>query len=388
VSTVLFDLTILGTAAGHYGIGRYTRDLVRGLADLDDGPELRLVTRLPLVGTSSSTAVAAEGLEAFSRPRLEPHARWAWRVRLRASRAARRLGADLVHATHAGATPLGMDLPRVVTCHDLIPLLYPAHYGSRTWSRRWWRRAIEWRRYRSATHVVAISRATADDLVRLLGMPAQSITVVYSGVDPRLWSAKPRDDDAGVLVRLGVAGRYLLYVGGDDWRKNMRGMLEVLAALRARPGCADVQLVWAGRPAPARRGRIEALARDLGVADAFVILGYVSDDDLAALYRQSAFLLLLSRYEGFGYPLVEAMACGCPVVTSGASSLGELAGDAALQVPLGSPTAIAQAVAPLLHSGEERARLAAVGLARARRFTLASMASGAADVYRHVLGRG
>jgi alpha-1,3-rhamnosyl/mannosyltransferase len=146
-----------------------------------------------------------------------------------------------------------------------------------------------------------------------------------------------------------------------------------------------VKLVWAGRPAPGRIDAIRRLARELGQADAFVELGHVADHDLTALYRRAACLLFVSRCEGFGYPLVEAMASGCPVIASGTSSLAEVAGDAAVTVDPEAPAAIADAMRLLLDDPAERQRFVAAGAERARSFSVASMARATIQIYDQLL---
>jgi glycosyltransferase involved in cell wall biosynthesis len=164
-------------------------------------------------------------------------------------------------------------------------------------------------------------------------------------------------------------------------------MLRGLACARRDPRGRELCLVWAGRPHPRRGAAIASLAGELGLRDAFVALGHVEDRALAALYRSAVCLLFVSRLEGFGYPLVEAMASGCPVVTSGGSSLGEVAGDAALIVDPDTPESVAEAVITLLDDGAERERWRERALRRAPRFDREHMARQTIDVYRHVIER-
>jgi glycosyltransferase involved in cell wall biosynthesis len=383
VATVLLDVTALRTDVRLYGIGRYAGDLARGLGRRGGSPRVVALTAAPLFGAPGLADEPGEAAAALARATsFESPSRWAWHARLGMARAARAAGAALVHSPHAGATPLGLGCPRLVTCHDLIPLRFPEHYLPRRGVARGARRAVEWRRYRGADHVVAISRATADDLVALLGVAPGRISVVHSGIELGRWSPAPVESDDAALERLGVARlRFALHVGGDDWRKNLSGMLRALAGQR------ELALVWAGRPAPRRRAAILALARELGVEERFRVLGHVSDEELGALYRRALCLLFVSRYEGFGYPLVEAMAAGCPVVSSGAASLGEIAGDAALVVDPESPPAIAAALAELARDEGARSELRSAGLRRARAFSLEAMAQGTADVYERLVGR-
>ena len=147
-----------------------------------------------------------------------------------------------------------------------------------------------------------------------------------------------------------------------------------------------MRLVWAGKLSEERRRQVDAVAAAVGVRDAVVLLGYVSDADLAALYRHAVCQLFVSRAEGFGYPVVEAMACGCPVIASGQSSVGEIAGDAAVIVDPERHDQIADRLHELLTGDAgHRDRLADAGQRRAQTFTFEKMAAGTLDVYDAVL---
>ncbi|HHD56485.1 MAG TPA: glycosyltransferase family 1 protein, partial [Desulfobulbaceae bacterium] len=193
---------------------------------------------------------------------------------------------------------------RVVTCHDLIPLKYPSRYAHLKDGYGWGRHLLDHRRYHSADHIIAVSHATAEDLVQLLGVASSKITVVHNGVDRGKWSAAPQATDYGVVRRHGLSQfPYALFVGDADWRKNVGGMLAALAKVRRMPGGRELRLVWAGKLSEERHQQIDAVAAAVGVRDAVVLLGYVSDADLAALYRHAVCQLFVSRAEGFGYPV-------------------------------------------------------------------------------------
>ncbi len=391
--TVLLDLSVLSTGARTLGIGRYVADLAVGLVSATRGTRFRVlgVERISLLGREQVT----EDLDAAvtrlrdRRVAIRSHVDWAYRVRLGLTRAARHVAPDLVHTGHPGATPLGkLACPRVTTCHDLIPLRYPRQYL--TWRDGYHRgrQHLDQRRYHSATHVIAVSETSANDLVTLLGIPASKITVVHNGVDLQRWTSEPGASDSSIRERLGVAQcSYILSVGDTNWRKNPEGVLRALALARRALKGHELRLVWAARLSPVARAKLTALAVSLGVQDALILPGYVSDEDLGALYRGAVAQVFVSRAEGFGYPALEAMASGCPVITSDRSSMAEIAADAAILVDPESHEAIAEPIAQLTRDGEERRRWSERGVARAARFSLEAMARDTLGVYEQVVAR-
>src|SRR5690606_33662556 len=150
--------------------------------------------------------------------------------------------------------------------------------------------------------------------------------------------------------------------------------------------CTTLFRSWAGRLSAEDRQRVCAAAEEAGVADAVQLLGYVPDAELAALYRGATAQVFVSRAEGFGYPVVEAMACGCPVITSNRSSMIEMAEDAALTVDPEDPDAIAGAIVLLADDNAERRRLAERGVHRAQHYSLRKMGERTLEAYRHVVG--
>ena len=389
--TVLLDLSVLTTNARTLGIGRYVADLARGLARVTQGSRFRVlgVERLGFVGSERITEDLDGAVARLrdSRIAARPHVEWAYRVRVGLARAARRVSPDLVHTGHPGATPLGkFDCARITTCHDLIPLRYPRHYLTWRDGYRRGRQQLDQRRFHSATHVIAVSETSANDLITLLGIPASKITVVHNGVDLDRWTSEPAEEDTQARVRFDVAERsYILAVGDTNWRKNPEGVLRALAIARRRLRSHDLTLVWAARLNPVARGKLILMATELGVQDSLVLAGYVSDADLAALYRGAVAQVFVSRAEGFGYPALEAMAAGCPVITSDRSSMAEIAGDSAILVNPESPAAIADPITELAQDAEERRRWSQRGVARAARFSLDAMARNTLDVYEHVV---
>jgi glycosyltransferase involved in cell wall biosynthesis len=219
---------------------------------------------------------------------------------------------------------------------------------------------------RAATRLLAISQATKDDLVRHYGVAPERVIVTYlaAGDDMR-----PVDDPArlgSVKSRCGIAGDYLLYVGTLQPRKNLARLVQAFA-----PVAADypaLQLVLAGKKGWMYE-EIFAQVRRLGLEGRVVFTGYVGEEDLPALYSGALAFVFPSLYEGFGMPVLEAMACGAPVVASNTSSLPEVAGDAALLVDPMAVDALSAALALVAGDPGLRAGLRARGLIQAARFS-------------------
>ncbi len=394
MTTALLDLTVLATNARTRGIGRYVADLAVGLGRASANAEDLRVLGVEDLGWAGGAVVTEDLAGAVGRltakgRATQAHMTWAYRVRVALSAAARALSPDLLHTGHPNATPLGTPgCPRVTTCHDLIPLRFPRHYVGWRDGTRASRERLDQRRFHSAAHVIAVSESTANDLTTLLGVSPKKISVVYNGVDLSRWSSEPGEHDAAVRARFGLGeSHYVLCVGSADFRKNHERMLAALSNVRRRSPDSDVVMVWAARLDLGMQLELRRTALEHGVSGALRLVGYVSDAELAALYRGAVAQLFPSRAEGFGYPVVEAMACGCPVITSDRSSLAEIAGDAAYQVDPEDADAIADAIRTLLSSSGERERSSARGTARARRFSLDRMAEATMAVYRDVIAR-
>ena len=269
---------------------------------------------------------------------------------------------------------------RVITVHDLTFLHYPQFLTSE--SRRYYNDQIA-RACAAADHILADSHATQTDLIGLLRVPADKVTVVWLAPDARF---KPQAAQAARLRldRLGVPGAYFLFVGTFEPRKNVSGLLNAYGILREHETGLS-SLVLAGR-----RGWLfdETLAQvdRLGLRNHIIVLDTPSDDDLAALYSSAMALVLPSHYEGFGLPVLEAMSCGAPVVISDRGSLPEIAGGAALVVDPDDAHALAEAMKRATGDADLRARLRERGLARAAEFGWERCARETLAVYDRVLG--
>lgn len=252
---------------------------------------------------------------------------------------------------------------KAVTVYDLTPLLFP---WGHTWRNVCHHRLMLARILEAADHVFAASHATRRDLVRF-GVPARKISVSHGAADTIFLAGGPRDPRR--------PGTHILFAGANEPRKNLPGLLAAYRILRAVHG---IRLPL--RIVGPRGWKTRVPAAEPGVE----WLGFVSDQDLARLYREAALFIYPSFYEGFGLPVVEAMAAGTPVVTSDRGAIPEVAGDAALYADPARPGEIAQAGARLLADRELWGRISRKGTARARLFSWEKTARETWDVYEGI----
>ncbi|MGC8836936.1 MAG: glycosyltransferase family 4 protein [Anaerolineae bacterium] len=267
----------------------------------------------------------------------------------------------------------------VVTVHDLALLGAGEPAGRWGLSARLWRWALQGAL--KAARLIADSRFTRDELLRWTDYPPQRVAVVPCGVASAFRPLDDRTHLEAVRARYGLPnGRLLLHVGLASPRKNLPGLLRAVALVRGA-GAEGVHLVQVGAtPGKAER----ALTTELGLEGWVHWLGTVPGEDLPALYNLADCFVFPSLYEGFGLPVLEAMACGTPVVCSNLASLPEVAGDAALLVDPREPAALARAILDMLEDETLRGRLREAGLRRAAAFTWARTAAATANIYREV----
>ncbi len=284
---------------------------------------------------------------------------------------------DLLHSPYY-IKPYWLQCPSVVTMYDLIPMIYPQHLPHR-WS-AWIFRVTASLAVRSASQIIAISESTKKDVTRLLSGSQGRTTVVHLAADER-FRPLGREQLGKTLQRLGLPREYVLYMGINKPHKNLVFLLRLFAQLST-----DAKLVLAGKEDP-RYSQLREEAQRLKLNDRVVFLGEVADSDLPTLYNGAELFVFPSLYEGFGLPVLEAMACGTPVVCSSASSLPEIVGDAAVTLDPRDAAAWAAAITELLENGELRADLRKKGLARAAGFSWEDTARETFGVYRSVLSR-
>jgi glycosyltransferase involved in cell wall biosynthesis len=281
---------------------------------------------------------------------------------------------DVAHFQYI-APPL-CPCPVVVVVHDVsfarFPHLFPTALGLRL-------RALVPRSLRRAAHVLTISEFSKSEIVECFGIDPSRITVTPLAAGPEFHPAGELEQDGGEVTALGVSEPYVLAVGNLQPRKNLLRLLAAYALLRDR-GERDHRLVLVGQRG-SYGGEIEMAIARLRLTEHVVLTGYVSDAQLVALYRGASLFVYPSLYEGFGLPIVEAMACGTPVVTSNLASMPEVAGDAALLADPTSVDTLADAMSRVLSDSTLRARMRTDGLRRSAQFSWSRTAQQTLAVY-------
>ena len=272
-----------------------------------------------------------------------------------------------------------LNQPSIVTVHDLVRLSFP--YSEEDWISSMGL-ALDRRGIRKAAHLICVSEATKRDLIRYLGIPEEKMTVIYNGVDHNVF--KPCHEQNTSCFR----SPYLLYVGSERPRKNLKVLLRAFSLIKKQGRPFDslklLKVGPAGRSDDFRKATLDE-ARRLGVESEMHFVERMSDQELAVAYSNAVALVFPSLYEGFGLPIVEAMACGCPVITSNVSSLPEIAGSAALLVDPNDGAALAEAMRRVILDQDLRGRLRAQGLLRAIDFSWDRTAEATFAVYKRIL---
>lgn len=373
------DVTAAITQGG--GIGRYTRELVRALIEVDDGYTYHFFSaRQPQTLPVPDPVPVAANVRYHPAPLNE---RWLYRLwyRLRLPLPVQWVTGplDLFHSPDFVLPPVSGNIPTLLTVHDLSFVYYPEVFPSVLVS--YLNKVVPWS-IRRASHVLADSRATKEDLRRLWQVADEKITVLYSGVNDAFRPITDPNGIAAVRARydLGTAP-YILSVGTVQPRKNYQMAIRAFASIAAD---WPHNLVVAGGKGWLYDEMMVEIERQ-GLDGRVRFVGFVADTDLPLLYNGATLFVFPSLYEGFGLPLLEAMACGVPVLTSDASSLPEVVGEAAVQLSPHQQAAWSSAMHELLSSVERRQHLIDAGFRRAQRFTWHRAARQLLDLYRMLL---
>lgn len=304
-----------------------------------------------------------------------PWRRLGWEL----SNLAQREQADVIHVTYIG--PLRTPCPLVTSIHDVSYKVEPSWFSPR--DRRVLGMGIG-RTVRYAKRIITISEHSKSEIIEKLHVPADKITVALLAAAANYVRQPESVRSSYSPQALGINTPFVLAVGNLQPRKNLLRLIDGYARMTHAHPERNEQLVLVGK-AQWRETELPKLIADLGITDRVIFTGYVSDEELVSLYNHAALFAYPSLYEGFGLPVLEAMACGAPVLTSTAASIPEVAGDAAFYVDPTDTDAIAGGLLTILQDPTMQERLRKLGLEQARRFTWRTTAEATLDMYRRAL---
>jgi len=287
---------------------------------------------------------------------------------------------DVFHGLYLPTLPFFIKRGKlVITIHDLISLIHPEFF---TWKHRKIMNFLLPKMLASADKIIADSYSTQRDLSRFLKVHDEKITVIHLGLDERF---KPDSFPhvEKIKKRYSIEGDYILFVGVLEPRKNIERILEALAILKKTGKIQGKKLVVAGETGWLYKGIFKKV-QELNLEKEVIFTGFVDGAELPALYSGALFFVYPSLYEGFGFPVLEAMACGTPVITSNVSSLPEVAGDAAILINPHHVEELAWQMERLFEDKELREELKKKGLERSKSFSWEKTAMKTLEVYKEL----
>lgn len=376
-----FDATAAVTQGG--GIGRYTRELLHALIKEGDQYAYRIFAGRATEPLPIDDAIPTAAHVSFRQLPLSP--RWLYRIwyRLRLPAPVQLFTGpvDLFHSPDFVLPPVLGRIPTILTVHDLSFAFYPETFTPALV--RYLERVVPWS-VRRATHVLADSESTRRDLIRLYDTPEDKITVLYSGVHERFNMAIDSAAKKAVREKYNIGDEpFVFTVSTLQPRKNHQLLVRSFRAVAEQ---TDYNLIIAGGHGWLYEKLLEEVDRQK-LRGRVRFIGFVDDDDLPPLYNTASLFVFPSLYEGFGLPLLEAMACGTPVISSNTSSLPEVAGDAAVQISPHDEAAWTDAMLHVIDDTVLRERLVSAGRHRAERFRWSRAARQLLKVYGRVLDR-
>jgi glycosyltransferase involved in cell wall biosynthesis len=341
----------------HCGIDTYVRTLTKGFNELGD-IEVYNFTDRKLIGFSAQKGLLNK---------IAYFPRKYYRDQVVLPRFINHMKADIYHCSECFGVPKGLKTKTILTLHDIIPARFSSQFSN--FKREAWINRVK-EAISLSDFVITVSEFSKRDIIDFFDVAEEKISVVYESVEGNFSVLDDVSKIDSVKVKYNITRPYILTVGGDEQRKN-NGTVKKIFENKFRD---RYQLVMLGSK------KVDDGGNDI------ITPGFVSEDDMIALYNGASVVVYVSLYEGFGLPVLEAMACGTPVITSNTTSIPEVAGNAAILVDPTNNQAIAEAIEGLMNNQEKQKELSQAGILRTRLFTLKNMIDGTFDIYKKVLG--
>ena len=344
------------------GIGRYVLELAKNILDQDKENEY-----LFLFSSLENKEFFERNIGRQIKSEIVPFEILTPKDILFLPRFLKKLSPDIFFSPNYLTSPIHKGYNTILTVHDFIPYFFKYARASVLWRIFYLFRLQTKMILKRAQKIIAVSESTAKDTKALFDINMKKIEVIHEGVDPRFRALSPGEISAR-LEKFDLAPGYILYVGRQDPYKNIAGLIRAYNYLS--PDLKDLhKLVIIGRKNPRYFGGLESLVKESGLEERVIFIDYADDEDLVALYNGARIATLLTYYEGFGFPILEAQACGVPVICSNISSHPEVAGGAALLVDPYDIGEISNALNLVLTNEVKRKELIESGLKNVKRFS-------------------
>jgi len=357
------------------GAGNYILYMAQALSLL--GEELDLVVYAQKTGAQRLKFPDSHKIQLIVQPDRSPAGRLVWEQVCLPS-LLRKDGIDLLHSPHY-TLPILFTGPVIVTIHDLTIFRFPHLHLAR---KRLFFRTFIYISARRAAALIAVSESTRQDILQFVRISPSKIHTVHEGVSTDFHPIRDDSRIQTVRSRYDLPQDFILFVGLIEPRKNLPVLLRAVKMASNRH--ETLHLVITGRPGW-KYEEVYQLIEQLDLKSRITFTGYIPHDDLPVLYNMSRFLVYPSQYEGFGLPVLEAMACGTPVLTTQVSSMPEITGEVGLLVPPGDVDALAHGIERLWQDPTQCHKMSVQGVQRASGFSWERAARQTLDVYRHVL---
>lgn len=352
-----------------YGVGRYALELHRGLT-----PNCNIDHLFLNYGRRELELIEGSMQKSIAKFRKMPEYKSIFYYRSQSKIPSY----DLYHIANQNLSFLKLT-PKVVTCHDLIQCLFPRSPIHRLHAK------FSHSGLKNADFVIADSHSTKKDLTRFYAIPGERIRVIYPGIDHGNFYQRERTSSSYEMFGLFPQHKYILHLSTELATKNVAGIIQAFAKLKKEYRLDDVKLIKAGAPAHRRdRKRNLDLFKKLHLEEGVIFLDYIPEKDLPSLYNVADLFVFPSFYEGFGLPVLEAMACGTPVITSTTSSLPEVVGDAGIMVDPHDVDGLAKAMHEVVTNEGLRQDMIKRGLERAKMFSWEKTAEETLRVYEEI----
>lgn len=364
------------------GVAQYSLQLLSALSEIDTKNEYYICLQKKLKDTHPIFALREKQNFNFMQDDVSaigPKKQFYYYKLLRENR----FKFDLFHSLNS-ELPLYGNMKSVVTFHDLKYVKYPYFLSKFSTIKSKYLKYTMTKGAEKANKIIAVSRSTKNDIIRLLGIGKDKITVIYEASNLGIYS-RISDDilNSDILKKYSIKKPYFLYVGEKRPHKNLQGLIEAFAIFKEKYDSRNSSLVLTGKKYSTYHEYITT-AENLGIRKSLIFTGFIPEKYLKTIYSEAEILLLISFYEGFGIPILEAMECGIPVITSNISSMPEVAGEAALLVDPNNIQEIVEKMNNIVNSKTLRKQLIERGFKRVKQFSWETTARQTLEIYNEI----